>query len=578
MKKNKQFPQAIDIYYQLMTEPGWINELSNARKTFNSMAFSYYMLQQFDSSARYYLKSNQVAIQLKDTSQIIISYKSLAMAYRQIGLYAKSLENSQNALSLAEFRNDQEQMSDILNTMSIMYLNLNQYDKALEKQRMALNLARSLHDSLGIAYLYNNIAMSHFYTARYDSSLYFNLKALEIKTALGLPKTDQVANLSNIGEDYLKMGDLKMAERYLSEAHRLYLENSDIEGQIICEETLVDLAIKKNDFRTANKYLDSIKHLFDIVFVKDLYLKYLELRVLLAEEEGKFEEAFVFHKELAVLKEEVFQEELLDVQQVESEYLLREKELEKSYAEQEAQFARDENKRYILFITVLFVTVLVTLLLAYLLFRFNKTLKVKNGIIESQKADLTHRTYNVLMKVQSLLRLASGNLEDEKSKQVMQNLEAAVLSAASIQQQLTVEGESTEIQIGAYIQALVKRLEEMFELTGHRIKFEVIFKEENKLPTTTVLNLGIIIAELITNATKHAFTEEIINPQITVTIEKQGAKLLVNVQDNGIGVNGSQKQGTGTGLVQRLAKYIQADLFVKSDHGTSYTLRLNTYE
>ncbi|NHE55757.1 tetratricopeptide repeat-containing sensor histidine kinase [Cyclobacterium plantarum] len=573
-QEERHHQKAIDIYYQLIKESDWMEDLGNARKTFNSLGFSFYKLLKYDSSARYYLKSNQVAIRLMDTTRIITSYKSLAMAYRQIGLYSHSLENSQKALTLAQLHGDMEQVSDILNSMGIMYLNLKQYDKSLEKQRTALDLALTLDDSMGIAYLYNNMAMNHFHSGRYDSSLYFNLEALEVKTALGLPKTEQAANLNNIGEDYLKIGNLKKAASYLLEAHRLYLDNSDIEGQIICKTNLANLAMMENDFQSANTYLNSIKSLFNSVFIKELYLNFLELKISLSEKEQKFSAAFNAHKELAALKEELFQEELLDVQRVESEYLLREKELERNFAEQEAALVRMENERYLLYIVVLVFLIGVTILLVYFLYKLNQSLKQKNGIIASQKDDLTHRTYNILMKVQSLIRMASGNLKADKSRQVMQNLEAAILSAASLQQYLNFEDEKGEIHIGGYIKELVIRLEEMFKLTEHRINFQVESKADIFLPTNIVLNLGIIIAELVTNATKHAFTDQIINPEIVVSMNKQGAYLLINVKDNGIGLDGGQKQGVGTGLMQRLTKYIHAELFVEPFPGTCYTLKL----
>ena len=105
-------------------------------------------------------------------------------------------------------------------------------------------------------------------------------------------------------------------------------------------------------------------------------------------------------------------------------------------------------------------------ILLYLLFSFNKALKVKNGIIQSQKDDLTHRTFNVLMRVQSLIRMASASLTDETSKRVLANSEAAILSAASLQQHLGDDGGAGQIMIGSYLEDLVSRLEEVFHLTG----------------------------------------------------------------------------------------------------------------
>ena len=120
----------------------------------------------------------------------------------------------------------------------------------------------------------------------------------------------------------------------------------------------------------------------------------------------------------------------------------------------------------------------------------------------------------------------------------------------------------------------MSRLEEVFHLTGHPISYKVDIREESSLPTNIVLNVGIIVVELVANSSKHAFTKEIVQPEITVRLEKKGTNLYVSVQDNGVGLPLVEKQGVGTGLVKRLAGYIKAELSVQSETGTFYTLKL----
>jgi two-component sensor histidine kinase len=574
-KNEKQYEKAIAIYERIKNSGEWMDDLSNARKVFNNRGFVFYKMQNYDLSAINYSKSNQIAIALKDTAKIIGSYKSIAMAYRQMGLYAKSLENNQKALILAQAVQDRENILDIMNSMGLVYYNLKQLDKSLASHREALTVSMSNGDSLSVSYMYNNIAMSHFELGMYDSSLYYNLKALSIKKLLGLPKIDQVANLNNIGEDYLELDSLELAEKYLSEAYKLYIEGGNVQGQITISNNLAKLAIKKMDYGAAQSYLDIVAQLFENVYVKDIYLDYVELRTELSEKQGQHAEALAYHKELSSLKEEVFQEEKLKVQQVESSYLLREKELERATAAQEAVFVRAENERYLQLILILAASVLVTGSLLYFLLRLNKMLKVKNNIIQSQKEDLKHRTFNVLMRVQSLIRMASESLTDETSKRVLANSEAAILSAASLQQHLSHDGSDGHIMVGSYLEDLVYRLEEVFHLTGHKISYKVEIQEESPLPVSTVLNLGIIVAELVTNASKHAFNEQIAQPEIAVRLEKKGPNLIISVRDNGIGLPQAEKQGVGTGLIKKLAGYIKAELAVRSEGGTFYTLKLH---
>src|SRR5690554_1904712 len=572
----RNYEDAVDALTGLEYQKAWMEDLNNARKTFNNLGYSYLLLQKYPESAFYYEKAVNLAQQLQDIFKWITSQASLAMAYRQMGHYARSMEANQAALRLSELNNNKESTVSILNTIGILHQNLEQWGKALEKHRAALVISISISDTLMSAYLYTNMAISHAEMDYPDSRLYYNLRSLELKRLLGLPSSDQVSNLNNIGEDYLALGNLEIAEAYLTQASKLYSEKGDNRGLIISHNNLGSLALEKLDFRTAARHLEKAQELFDETYSKDLYLDYLELKTSLLEKQGNYSGALTAHKELAVLREEVFQAERLGVQQVEYTYLLREKELERVTAAQEADFAKAENQRYLQFIGVLALSITVTGLLLYFLFRFNKALRVKNGIIQSQQEDLRHRTFNVLMRVQSLIRMASENLTDENTKRVLANSEAAIISAASLQQYLTVEGKKGYIMMGVYLQDLVGRLEEMFHLTGHRISFKVNIREEVSLPVNTVLNLGIIVAELVTNASKHAFDGQISHPEITVSLEKQEKNLFISVRDNGIGLPQVEKQGIGTGLVRRLAGYIKAELSVQSEGGTFYILKLHT--
>jgi two-component sensor histidine kinase len=569
-----KFEQAIKLLYLLEKEPAWIGDLSNLRKTYNNLGFSYYKIQKYDSSLFFYVKSNELAIALQDTTRIIASFNSLAMGYSHMGLYGLSLEKSQSALELAQLNRDDGMTAHIQNTMALTYYDVGDITGALTHHRMSLATSKSLGDSIMMAYGYHNIARCHQQLGEYDSSLFYNRKALDLKEKLSLENSAIVTTINNIGLDFLKLDSLSLAEKYLARSHSIYRAVGDQRGLALSYNNLSDLAIRRKQFQTARAYLDSGALILDQIGVKELQADHLALQVTLMENIGQTAEALAYYKELAALKEEIFQQEKLNVQEAESNYLLRGKELERANAAQEAAFVKATNQRYLQLIAILAFSVIATGGLIYFLLRFNRILKVKNNIIRSQKEDLKHRTFNVLMRVQSLIRMASENLTDENSKQVLANSEAAILSAAALQQHLSHDGENSQIMLGHYLEDLVGRLEEVFHLTGHPISYKVDIREESSLPTNTVLNVGIIVAELVTNASKHAFTKEIVQPEITVRLEKKGANLHVSVQDNGVGLPLVEKQGIGTGLVKRLAGYIKAELSVQSETGTFYTLKL----
>lgn len=575
LMEDNRFEEAISIYSQLENTPVWMDDLSNARMTFNNLGFSYYKLQKFDSSSHYYAKSNQTAQLLRDTVRMMISYNSLAMAYRNLGLYAKSLENSQLSLDLAEYIKDDSRVSSILNTIGLMYYNLKEWEKAMEYHQKSLAKSVALGDTLMMAYRYNNIAMSHFQLERYDSSLYYNLKAIDLNEKLSADNSSIVANLNNIGLDFLKLDSLSLAEKYLSESNAIYKAINDQQGLLISYNNLAELAMKKNQWLKAESFLDSGQALLQQVQAKELLSDHLELQVVLMEKTGRHAEALAFHKQLSTLKEEIFQEEKLNVQQVESSYLLREKELERANAAQEAELAKAASKRNAQFIVFLVMGLLVAGAVAVVFVRLNRRLRESNRIIQAQKLDLKHSTYNTLMRIQALLRLTTDSMGDAASKEKLQQVEAAIISAASLQQfTYNVENED-EVSLGQFLEELVERLKEAFSGSGQPgISYSVEVREDSILPVKTVLNCGLMVGEIVTNAVKYAFLG-VPEPKIDINLARSGPHLLLQVGDNGVGMaTGQQGNGIGTGLVFKLAKYIKADLTVRNEEGTRYTIRL----
>lgn len=58
-RNGQRYDEALAIYDQVKEFPEWMGNPSNARKLFNNKGLAFYKTQSYDSSATYYLKSNQ---------------------------------------------------------------------------------------------------------------------------------------------------------------------------------------------------------------------------------------------------------------------------------------------------------------------------------------------------------------------------------------------------------------------------------------------------------------------------------------------------------------------------------------
>ncbi|WP_439481666.1 tetratricopeptide repeat-containing sensor histidine kinase [Cyclobacterium plantarum] len=575
MMDREEFAAAIELLTMLTRHADWVEEADNARMAFNNLGYSHYLLQEYMESAQNYERATRMARQLQDTVKWIGSQTSLAMAYRQLGMYARSLEANQEALQLAKIRQDWKIVLDLLNAGGILYQNLEKWDFALEKHREALNVLRIRPDPPMQAYLYTNLAISHAGLGLQDSSLYYNLRSLQLKEELGMEATEKASNLNNIGENYLALDSLNQASRYLLQANALYVEKGDKEGMVENYNNLAKLSLKSDQTQQAAAYLKKVGTLLEEVPVKELFLDYLSLRTSLLEREGRHAEALRTHKELAAVRQEVFQTEQLAVQRLEARALLREKNLEAQNLLQEAALARAESKKNAQLMLFLLAGLVLAALVSFFFIRLNRRLKESNQLIALQKLEIKHHSFNLLMRLQSLLRMTSDSLEDPATQEKLQQVEAAIIAAASLQQfSYGIENEE-EVSLGKFLQELVERLKEAFSNPANPpIAYSVELKTEVVLPVKTVLNCGLMVAEIVTNSIKHA-AHGVENPKISLCLSRFDNYILLQVEDNGQGSKGNTRQsGVGQGLISRLARFIQAELTVTTEGGTCYLIKI----
>jgi two-component sensor histidine kinase len=173
----------------------------------------------------------------------------------------------------------------------------------------------------------------------------------------------------------------------------------------------------------------------------------------------------------------------------------------------------------------------------------NKLLSVQKQQIEQSlkekkyDAEIHHRVKNNLQVVTSLLNLQSHYIEDEKAYSAVQAGRNRVQSMALIHQFLYKDvGNLTSLHIKEYIQELLAHIEDTNRKTGTMITLEQQ-ADDVELDIDTVVPLGLIINELVTNAYKYAFegkTEGHIRVSFTRQPDTNGYLLRVTDDGNGM--------------------------------------------
>ena len=202
-----------------------------------------------------------------------------------------------------------------------------------------------------------------------------------------------------------------------------------------------------------------------------------------------------------------------------------------------------------------------------------KTLQGKlEDALESEQrlhSELIHRVKNNLALLNSLVHLRRRSAKGEEAIEALEMLEGRIHAIRAVHELLDRAGEIDWVQAGALIEELCTQLDGSLTRDNIRIENELL---DVKLHVRDATPLSLMINELITNALKHAFPDDR-DGRVHVALQKNGEdKLEVRVADNGRGIVDGGETGSGSQIIQALARQIGGKLDRYSDEeGTKWT-------
>jgi two-component sensor histidine kinase len=232
---------------------------------------------------------------------------------------------------------------------------------------------------------------------------------------------------------------------------------------------------------------------------------------------------------------------------------------------------------------VLIAGLIVTFLLLGVVWRLYKKVKTSNAIISKSieeknilLREIHHRVKNNLQVISSLLKLQSGYIKDDAAIQAIAEGRSRVQSMALLHQNLYKEDNLTGVNMKEYFDTLIQGLFDTYNISSDRIKLHKQIEEIN-LDVDTVVPLGLITNELISNALKHAFPGATTG-NLYVELYEADGNLILKVRDDGTGLSAAASQeGFGSKLIQSLSQKLEADITTRSTHGTEVMLTIREY-
>jgi two-component sensor histidine kinase len=191
-------------------------------------------------------------------------------------------------------------------------------------------------------------------------------------------------------------------------------------------------------------------------------------------------------------------------------------------------------------------------------------LEEKLNAKETLLKEVHHRVKNNLQTVSSLLSLQARSINDEKISSIIKSSQNRVVSMAMVHEMLYKRDDYTsQIELKPYVEELCEYLIRSVKGNVHKISTKLDIGDY-KLSIDTVIPLGLIINETVTNALKYGIPDNVAG-EITINLAKKGANTYeMYLGDNGIGfpedINPKTSNSLGLKLIHNLARQLRGTI------------------
>ena len=347
---------------------------------------------------------------------------------------------------------------------------------------------------------------------------------------------------------------------------------------------LASIHLRRNEFRSAEKYLAEIDDEITSGKMTQQKLRHLKLSSEVAHAQGKVADAYEGLLTYLGEKEEIEENDKLDFrQEMETKYLTKEKEYEIELLNTEQELTdlklRASNQRNwgLVIGLVLFAGLL------FWLYRLWQRSKEQNRIISKANQEkevllkeIHHRVKNNLQVVSSLLTLQSKFVQDNKALEAINTGKARVQSTSILHRSLYQNDNLKEINIKDYFKELTENLMNTYKMVYSDIDLNLDVANIY-LDVDTVVPMGLITNEIVCNALKHAFPDH--EGRIDLSVKHQGDEIIMVIADDGIGMPFTDLSGRsetlGMQLIKSFARKLKAEVEIDNLEGTAFVLRFN---
>lgn len=191
--------------------------------------------------------------------------------------------------------------------------------------------------------------------------------------------------------------------------------------------------------------------------------------------------------------------------------------------------------------------------------------------------EIHHRVKNNLQIVVSLLRMQSQEVDNHEFRMLFQESINRIMAMSLIHQKLYQNDNLSQIRIGDYLDELIHEIMNL-SFKEQAVEYE-IKTEVGKIGLKTLIPIGLLVNELVSNSLKHAFNDTA-DAVIHIEIQREGENhLRITYFDNGVWKPQVGSSSFGLVLIDTLIEQLDGSKEVlKEANGTTYTIVVQNLE
>ena len=499
-------------------------------------------------------------IKEKDTFNIGVVKLNMGNIHNNMHNVEESANYYHEAIYFFRQKKIEDKVVSCYNNLGNLYSKTSNLDSAKYFYDKSLAFRIKTKNYRSISYLYHNYSNLYLITKDYNKALFYINKAIDLKK--------HNSNKSILRTSYIVKGEIyNELKNYSTSLKYLKLSLKDYNFKYNELQRFANLLIAKN-YSKLKKYKESVYHFEQYLMIDDSINK--------RKNSSSLEQQFIHYE---IIKDSLNRSELLLQKGL--------KEIEKSNLELKSRININNTKYLLVGLVLTFIFGLLLYLSSRKRLKLSnshkKTLEIQNEELkrtliskeekETLLKEVHHRVKNNLQIINSLIRLQSHYMSPTNYKSKLVDIENRIRSMALVHEKLYKSGNLSKLDSEKYIIDLAKNILTAFEFKED-IKFEFNI-QKLQLSIDTLIPLGLVINEIISNSIKYAFNG--LSGGIIKISLSQKDNIELNISDNGIGAdltfNELSRDSLGMELIETLCEQLNGEFNLDTEKGFNYHFR-----